>query len=306
MEVLFLELKQLRYFLQICEDESFSTAAQKLFITQQGLSMSLARLEEELSCKLFTRTTKKLMLTADGEYLKDVAQKILALADGCTEHFSAQKALHIASAIDPIGVFPHSVRKALQGQDSQFPIVLHMGSAFSSEALLDESICNFGFVCGPIDSEKYESVFLMQREYRYLVNKQHPLAQNSTLRIEDLNGNPLILPGKKSKIYHEMKNLCAEKGVVMNVAFETNSQILIHHIVKDENNSIGQVLDYYTENIHDPEIKVLTLAGTELRWKLYLLWKKDHRLSRQEQAFIRFVSDAFLSSNNQNNPPQLQ
>ena len=64
-----MDLKQLRYFLQICEDKSFSNAAKSLFITQQALSKSIKNMEEELQLPLLVRSNNGLELTEYGEYL---------------------------------------------------------------------------------------------------------------------------------------------------------------------------------------------------------------------------------------------
>lgn len=55
-----MELKQLEYYLQLCDDLSFTGAARKLFITQQALSRSIHNLEKELGVPLFVRNSGNL------------------------------------------------------------------------------------------------------------------------------------------------------------------------------------------------------------------------------------------------------
>jgi DNA-binding transcriptional LysR family regulator len=82
-----MDIKQMRYFVEICKCKSFSMAADKLFISQQGLSMAILRLEAELNCKLFKRTARGLTLTEHGEFLLPKAKDILRMFDLCEEHF---------------------------------------------------------------------------------------------------------------------------------------------------------------------------------------------------------------------------
>ncbi len=53
-----MNIQQLKYYLEICKCRSFSKAADNLYISQQGLSMAVIRLESEFSCKLFIRTPR--------------------------------------------------------------------------------------------------------------------------------------------------------------------------------------------------------------------------------------------------------
>lgn len=76
-----MDVRSLRYFVEVARQKSFTVAAQKLFITQPTLSRQIAELEEELGQRLFSRTTRKLELTEKGVFLFQEAQNILALIE---------------------------------------------------------------------------------------------------------------------------------------------------------------------------------------------------------------------------------
>lgn len=288
-----MELKQLVYFLQICEDGSFSTAADRLFITQQGLSMSISRLEKELGCLLFLRNTRNLQLTEDGIYLREKARQIVALSDECKEHFDKlykqPQMINIISGIDFLGILPLNIQHIIQNRNPDFPVNLQLASGIQGETLLDQGVCNIGFICGPINENKYHAHLLMTRDYYYIMNANHSLAKFDSLRFEQFRDQQLILPGPETKIYHEFMQQCTVLGFKPNVIFHSDRQTLIHNMVKSDPLCMGQVLDYFVENINDPKVKGLPVSDCDMSWKLYLIWRRNHTLSKKEKAFVKLV-----------------
>jgi DNA-binding transcriptional LysR family regulator len=76
-----LDLRLLRHFVAVAEELHFTRAAARLYLAQQALSRDIARLEQQLGVRLFTRTTRRVALTADGERLLVRARELLALHD---------------------------------------------------------------------------------------------------------------------------------------------------------------------------------------------------------------------------------
>ena len=76
-----LDLRLLRHFVAVAEELHFTRAAARLYLAQQALSRDIARLERQLGLRLFTRTTRKVALTPDGERLLVHARALLALHD---------------------------------------------------------------------------------------------------------------------------------------------------------------------------------------------------------------------------------
>jgi DNA-binding transcriptional LysR family regulator len=76
-----LDLRALRYFVAAAEELHFTRAAGRLFVAQQALSREIAQLERRLETPLFTRTTRRVVLTSAGERLLVRARDILALHD---------------------------------------------------------------------------------------------------------------------------------------------------------------------------------------------------------------------------------
>ena len=62
-----MDVRALRYFTEVVRQQSFTRAAQKLYVTQPTISKMLRQLEEELGCTLLLRDGRKLHLTDSGQ-----------------------------------------------------------------------------------------------------------------------------------------------------------------------------------------------------------------------------------------------
>ncbi len=76
-----MDLRQMEYFVALAEENQFTRAAEITRVSQSGLSAAIKSLEDDLNAKLFTRTTRRVELTAAGRALFPHARKLLAEAD---------------------------------------------------------------------------------------------------------------------------------------------------------------------------------------------------------------------------------
>ena len=84
-----MEIRTLRYFLEVAREENMSRAAERLHLSQSTLSKQLKGLEEELGKKLFIRHSFSIELTEEGMLLKRRAQELLSLAEKTKKDFKA-------------------------------------------------------------------------------------------------------------------------------------------------------------------------------------------------------------------------
>ncbi|MYS56302.1 LysR family transcriptional regulator, partial [Streptomyces sp. SID6013] len=84
-----MELRHLQHFVAVAEDQHFTRAAERLLVSQSGLSASIRALERELRAPLFVRTTRRVTLTEAGRALLGEAQRILAQVRSAHEAVAA-------------------------------------------------------------------------------------------------------------------------------------------------------------------------------------------------------------------------
>ena len=188
-----MDSNRLLQFKAIAESGNMSKAAEKLFVSQPGLSKSLSVLEAELGCKLFNRVGRKLYLNADGRKLLQYANRIHEIIEQLTDDFRQQsnRTLSICS----IGNYFHFLLKDYFKDgvrpislnlvpDQSIPEILFSGDAdvVIADDYYLEANANIGLRRIPI---LYEQLLLS-------VPKNSHLADQKTIKITDLQNERIM------------------------------------------------------------------------------------------------------------------
>lgn len=115
-----MELKQLRHFLATLESGSLTAAAEQVGLTQQALSRSLARLEEQIGGKLFQREARGMVVTRLGETIADHARPIVAEARRLQDAANAELGLERGRLV--IGLSPVAATTAAGAKVMRFAL----------------------------------------------------------------------------------------------------------------------------------------------------------------------------------------
>src|SRR5258706_16447460 len=86
-----MDLDLIRCFLTVVESGGFTQASTRLHITQSGITLKIKRLEEQLNCRLFRRTTKPLELSHEGEIVLGYARRLLDLSQEMAQRVAKPK-----------------------------------------------------------------------------------------------------------------------------------------------------------------------------------------------------------------------
>lgn len=193
-----MELRVLRYFLAVAQEESISGAAEYLHLTQPTLSRQLMELEEELGKQLFIRGKRRVTLTEDGVLLRKRAGEIINLVDKMSAEISEDDStvggdIYIGSGeTDAIRL----VARTAQCLHSRYPSIryhLYSGNADDVTERLDKGLLDFGILIEPVDLKKYDYLPIpCQDTWGLLMREDHPLAAKEAITPDDLDGLPLI------------------------------------------------------------------------------------------------------------------
>ena len=204
-----MELRVLRYFLAVAQEENITAAAAWLHITQPTLSKQLMDLEASLGKKLFARGSRRITLTEEGMFLRKRAQEIVALADKTEAEFSAPGDI-VGGDVYIGGGETDGVRfiaRALERLRSAYPGIrfhLYSGNGEDVAERLDKGLLDFGLFVGLTDLKKYDYVKLPKANaWGLLLRADDPLAELERITPKDLSGVP-ILASRQALVQNEL------------------------------------------------------------------------------------------------------
>lgn len=193
-----MDVRVLRYFLAVAQEENITRAAETLYTTQSNLSRQLAQLEKELGTRLFERGSRTITLTDDGMFLRRRAQEIVALLDR-TEADLAASGETITGTVTIGAAETHAMRLvadgmlALQTVHPQIRYDLFSGSTTEVTDGLNKGTLDFGVLVEPVNLQRYAYLKLPVTDVFGLVMRtDNPLAHLDAIRPGDLTGQPVL------------------------------------------------------------------------------------------------------------------
>jgi LysR family transcriptional regulator, benzoate and cis,cis-muconate-responsive activator of ben and cat genes len=198
-----MELRHLKYFVAVAEEQNVTRAAQRLHVSQPPLSRQIRDLEQELGVKLFERGPKDIRLTPAGKVFLEESRAVLKRADDAVRLIKAnadqtRQELDIAYAPSlTVQILPEILRR-FQEQSKQVRVNLHDLSTESMIAGLHQGDLDVALMIDP--GPKRLRGFTFEELYRYpmraAVHPSHPLAARRRIQIKDLRSERLLGYGK--------------------------------------------------------------------------------------------------------------
>ena len=207
-----MELRHLRYFVAVAEEENVSKAALKLHVSQPGISRQIRDLEDEIGFQLFERSAKSVRLTPAGTVFLAEARAVLQRAEEAVAR--ARAADGAGSGEINVGYAPsltvQILPPALRKFQEQFPNVRVALHDLSTEEMLTQlggDKIQVALTVRPparqLRGFHYEE--LARYEIRVAVAPKHPLAKAKSVTLEQVSHEPLIGYSRKDyPEYHAM------------------------------------------------------------------------------------------------------
>ena len=284
--------QNLKAFITVAECDSFSIAADRLYLTQSAISKRIAQLEQQIGKKLFDRIARQVSLTEAGTALLPRAQRIL------TEYESALQAINDLSG-EASGVLRLAISHHL-GLHRLPPILKQFAQQFPNVSLDIEFT----------DSEKaYEQVLHGETEVavitlaleshnsinsrkiwddplQFICANDHPLAKLDQPKLQDLAEYPIILPGLNTYTGRIVQNLFHQQGIPLKSTLSTNYLETISTMVE-----IGLGWSVLPETLIR-DLYVMPFDQVNIARELGYIHHTNRSLSNAAVEFLKLISKA--------------
>src|SRR5579863_561076 len=236
-----MELRQLRVFVAIAEEGTFTAASDRLMLVQSAVSATIRALERELGTALFERTTRRVTLTDAGKALLPEARATLEASRLALDAIDQVKggvrgtvALGIMQATASHAV---SVPRLVAGFQAEHPLVTvavkHVGGSENIAAHVRDGELDLGILSLPAGFAGLELFELGQEPMLLACSPEHELAGRDRVSIEELAGEPFVdgPPGWGIRIVTD--EAFAAAGVRRTLRFEVNdSQSIVQFVAE--------------------------------------------------------------------------
>ncbi|PNY82940.1 LysR family transcriptional regulator [Deinococcus koreensis] len=222
-----MELRHLRHFVALAEEEHFGRAAERVFVVQQALSNSIRNLEDEVGVPLVLRTTRRVQLTPAGQEFLIGARQTLSLAAQSVER--ARRAARgevgrltvgFVSGL-AFGGLPEIVRRFRELYPNVSVDLRELTAQEQESALRGEAI-DVGLMLLPVRDPAFDSRALWRQPLVAALPAEHPLARRRKLRIGDLAHEPFVFFPRqiRATYFDQVMRWCAAAGFTPHVVQE--------------------------------------------------------------------------------------
>jgi DNA-binding transcriptional LysR family regulator len=275
------DIKQLRYFVMVAEELSFSRAAERLHMSQPPLSQHIKLLEEELGVKLFNRTRHQVRLTDAGAVFLRESRLILNQmreAVGATIHAAQSKAGVLRLGVVTVALF-HVLPELLALAGKHFPNVeISVQDMQSQDQILAvrHGFLDIGLVLTQPGRVPLTRMPIFSEDYVAVLPRGHRLAGKPELRLACLAGEPMIGLAREQgpTIFDAIVASCYEAGFSPVFKHTARSPLTIFQMVR-LGFGVALVPRSYTASAY-PGVVFRDLPPAAGKVRVEAIWNEKH------------------------------
>lgn len=225
-----MELRHLRYFVAVAEEENVTKAAKRLGIQQPPLTQQIQALERELGVQLFRRSPRRIELNDTGRLFLEQARRVLDTTDEAMREF--RRLADIAGGVLRVGLtssalMHHRTKELLQTFRSAHPAIdvkMEDGSTLDLLSGVEQTSLDVALIRFDVGSHPHlEAQWLADEDLLVALPAMHRLSRTPSLTLADLRHEDFILPRQKASLgmSSDLLTHCAQEGFEPRVVQET-------------------------------------------------------------------------------------
>ncbi|MCY1267520.1 HTH-type transcriptional regulator GltC [compost metagenome] len=289
-----MEFRQLRSFVEVVRQGSFTQAAVHLHASQSAVSKQVAQLEQRLHVQLLERNGPNVRLTAAGELTLRRAEEILRL----------QRELH--TELDDLSQLNRGeLRLGLPqlGADALFAsrfaeyrrrypnIAVHLleGGSKTMEELVHSGELELGGGLTP-GGDAFDWQPFCNEPLDALLPTDHPLAGRDSLSLEELAETPFLLYQQSFTLNDRLLRACREAGFEPREGGRSGQADFLGALVA-AGQGVVLLPRVVARELERPGVARVVLSEPDLRWDICFIWRRGAYLSRAAQAWLELMKE---------------
>lgn len=279
-----MELRHLRYFVAVGEEQHYGRAAQRLRVAQPALSRQIQDLEDEVGFKLFERLPRGVKLSSAGKLFLEDARRILqqvneatARAAGVAQGRSGTLRIGFMENASWHGIVPDSLRK-FRERHPDAELKLNPASSADQIEEIRSGRVDAGFMYNILKDEgELDQLSVAIEHLKLAVPKGHPLSRIKRLRLRDLVDVPFIwFPRREGPAFYDrLMQECYRGGlksprIVQEAGNEATVLSLVSHGI-----GVGWINE--TAIWRCPKnVAIMSVSDLDIPLPVVLVWRKDN------------------------------
>jgi len=256
-----MDLRSLKYFVATVETGSISAASGRCHVAQPSITMAIAKLEDELNCKLFNRHRKGSSPTPDGDRMYLMATELLQHADSIKQQFSAAEHVHkvtlsVDKTIRILTLEALLSKPTCEFNTYQFEILSNTGISGRPLSNKADKQADIRLTTRNQCDKSETFISLGYEEYALLIPNNNLLAYQKELRMNDLNEQNVI-----ERIHCENQALfdqtISQMGLNVHTVARVDSEEWAHALV---GSGLGVTFAPVPKDFTDPRFTVRFLS----------------------------------------------
>lgn len=289
-----MKIRHLRIFKIVCEEESITKAAERLFITQPAVSNTISELESHLNVYLFDRISRKIYLNETGKLFLEKVIRLLDLYDDLEQSVKELEDNATIKIGSSITIANFILPKAIVDFETIYnntPTKVIVGNAGKIEEMLYNNEIDLGLIEGVIYNEGLIKVPFSSYKLSIICSPKHKLALEEPVDINKLIQERLLLREKGSAIRDVFDSALLLHNLRVNPEWTSiNSQALIYAVKQNLGISVLPKI-LVEEEINSGEIFEIKVNDFELVNVNHIVFHKDKFQTRSFKTLIEIIKN---------------
>ncbi|WP_313165888.1 LysR family transcriptional regulator [Sedimentibacter sp.] len=289
-----MKIRHLRIFKIVCEEESITKAAERLFMTQPAVSSAIGELESHLGVYLFDRISRRIYLNETGKLFLAKVIKLLELYDDLEKNvkdLEDNATIKIGSSITIANFILPKAIVQFEKIYKNTPTKVIVGNARRIEDMLYNNEIDMGLIEGIIYNEELVKIPFSSYKLAIICSPRHKLASEESVDINKLVQERLLLREKGSAIRDVFDSALLLDNLKANPEWiSINSQALIHAVKQNLGISVLPKI-LIEEEINNGEIFEIKVNDFELVNINHIVFHKDKFQTKSFKTLIEIIEN---------------